>query len=73
VIISNQLLTKQFSMNIIRAEKSEAVCKVVLENITDYAYSIILDQLKVCKWIHRKKTEDTNSQILTLQNTCEYN
>jgi len=25
----------------------------------------------VCKWIHRNKSEGTNVQILTLQNTCE--
>jgi len=27
----------------------------------------------VCKWIHRNKSEGTNVQILTLQNTCEHN
>jgi len=45
VIINKQLLTKQFSMNI-KSTKSEALCNVVLENITDYAY-----------WISQKSTK----------------
>jgi len=35
VIIIEQLLTKQFSVN--RVEESEPPCNVVLMNITDYA------------------------------------
>jgi len=72
VIIIKQLSAKQFQWTLGVAE-SEAPCNVVLENVTNYAYWISQNQLKVCKWIHRNKSEDTNSQILTLQNTCEYN
>ena len=57
----------------LRAVESEAQCYVVLENITDYAYWISQNQLEVCQWIYRNKPEDTNSQILTLQITCEHN
>jgi len=69
VIIIKQLLI--FNEHL-RAAESEAPCNVVLENITDYAYWISPNQLKVGKWMHRNKSEDANSQILTLQNTCEH-
>ena len=70
VIIIKQLLTKQFSMN---KRKAKAPCNVVLENIIEYAYWISQNQLKVCKWIHRNKSEDANREILILHNTCEHN
>ena len=57
----------------LREAESEAPCNVVLENISDYAYWISQNQLKVCKRINSNKSEDANSQILTLQNTCEHN